>query len=38
MSTRDGRGGLWRSRWAAVGAAVAITFGAGWLVAVEVAG
>ena len=38
MSSRDGRGGLWRSRWAAIGAAVAITFGAGGLVAVNAAG
>jgi hypothetical protein len=29
---------LWRSRWAAIGAAVAVTFGAGGLVAVNAAG
>jgi hypothetical protein len=28
---RLGRGGLWRSRWAAIGAALAVTFGAGGL-------
>jgi len=33
----SGRGGLWRSRWAAVGAAVAVTFGAGGLFAVQAA-
>ena len=27
----DGRGGLWRSRWAAIGAAVAVTLGGGGL-------
>lgn len=38
MGSVDGRGGLWRSRWAAIGAAVAVTFGAGGLVAVNAAG
>jgi hypothetical protein len=38
MGSRDGRGRLWRSRWAAIGAAVAVTFGAGGLVAVNAAG
>jgi len=38
-STRsDTRGRLWRSRWAAIGAAVAVTFGAGGLAAVNAAG
>jgi len=32
-----GRGGLWRSRWAAIGAAVAVTLGGGGLVAVNAA-
>jgi hypothetical protein len=33
-SSSDGRRGLWRSRWAAIGAAVAVTFGGGgWFVA-----
>lgn len=31
-SGRDGRGRLWRSRWAAVGAAVAVTLGAGGVI------
>ena len=31
MARGDGRGGLWRSRWAAIGAAVAVTFGGGGL-------
>ena len=35
---RDSKGPLWRSRWAAVGAAVAVTFGAGGLAAVNAAG
>jgi hypothetical protein len=34
----DSRGRMWRSRWAAIGAAVAVTFGAGGLVAVNAAG
>ena len=33
----ESRGRLWRSRWAAIGAAVAVTFGAGGLVAVNAA-
>lgn len=33
----DSKGRLWRSRWAAIGAAVAVTFGAGGLVAVNAA-
>jgi hypothetical protein len=37
-SGSDSRGRLWRSRWAAIGAAVAVTFGAGGLVAVNAAG
>ncbi len=37
MTIRGGRGGCWRSRWAAIGAAVAVTFGAGGLVAVNAA-
>lgn len=36
--TKEGRGRLWRSRWAAIGAAVAVTFGAGGLVAANAAG
>jgi len=31
MMRGDGRGGLWRSRWAAIGAAVAVTLGGGGL-------
>ncbi len=38
MGSVEGRGHLWRSRWAAIGAAVAVTFGAGGLVAVNAAG
>lgn len=38
MASMDARGRGWRSRWAAVGAAVAVTFGAGGLVAVHAAG
>jgi len=34
----EARHGLWRSRWAAIGAAVAVTFGAGGLAAVNAAG
>ena len=34
---RDSRRGLWRSRWAAIGAAVAVTLGGGGLVAVNAA-
>jgi hypothetical protein len=37
-SRNKSRGHLWRSRWAAIGAAVAVTFGAGGLVAVNAAG
>ena len=37
-SRNESRGHLWRSRWAAIGAAVAVTFGAGGLVAVNAAG
>lgn len=32
MKTRDDRGALWRSRWAAIGAAVAVAVGAGGIV------
>ena len=35
MTRRDGRSGLWRSRWAAIGAALAVTLGGGGLVAVN---
>lgn len=34
----ESRGRLWRSRWAAIGAALAVTFGGGGLVAVNAAG
>jgi hypothetical protein len=34
----ESRGRMWRSRWAAIGAAVAVTFGAGGLAAVNAAG
>jgi hypothetical protein len=37
FAASDGRGGLWRSRWAAIGAAVAVTFGAGGLFAANAA-
>ena len=37
FASSDGRGGLWRSRWAAIGAAVAVTFGAGGLFAANAA-
>jgi hypothetical protein len=38
LSRRGSDRRLWRSRWAAIGAAVAVTFGAGGLVAVNAAG
>lgn len=37
LSSIDGRPRLWRSRWAAIGAAVAVTFGAGGLFAASAA-
>ena len=37
ITSQDSRRGLWRSRWAAIGAAVAVTFGAGGLAAVNAA-
>lgn len=37
MVRDQSRGRLWRSRWAAIGAAVAVTLGAGGLVAVQAA-
>lgn len=37
VASTDVRRGLWRSRWAAVGAAVAVTFGAGGLFAASAA-
>jgi hypothetical protein len=37
MTTTASQPRLWRSRWAAIGAAVAVTFGAGGLIAVEAA-
>lgn len=36
-SRNESRGHMWRSRWAAIGAAVAVTLGAGGLVAVQAA-
>ena len=35
VAVSDDRRRLWRSRWAALGAAVAVTFGGGGLFAVE---
>jgi len=37
MVRGDGRGGLWRTRWAAIGAAVAVTLGGGGLFVVNAA-
>jgi hypothetical protein len=37
VAVSDKRGGLWRSRWAAIGAAVAVTFGGGGMFAVQAA-